>query len=168
MVCYQPSKLCMYVISQTTGNECVCSNALNSRAGIADYGSCNIPCEGNGGENCGGTSAIAVYTIVSRGGGTSSSSTTITSAPTLLFPSPTTTGPPNCYDRSPYDGTVNGGYLILCNTDLSGNTLAIESGNSLYDCIQQCNSFPPEQYPGRCAAVEYDIVSPSYSTNGRC
>ena len=145
-----------------TGNDCVCGNSLGPGASPASFGSCNIACSGNGAENCGGAAAMQVYTIVNRGGGqtsVSSSSNPPTTTMPALFPSPTSTGIPNCFDRSPFDGTVNSGYLILCNTDLSGYDLASVAGNSVSDCINACNSYPPQQSPGQCVAVEYDIVS---------
>jgi hypothetical protein len=64
-------------------------------------------------------------------------------------------------DRSPFAGTVNGGYLILCDTALPGYDLTQVNGESLADCIAACNSYAvsssPQQLP--CVAVEYDQVS---------
>jgi hypothetical protein len=102
---------------------------------------------------------MAVYTIVSRTGSglSSSSSVATTSTATIsLYPSPTSTGVPNCYDRSPFDGTVNGGYLILCDTDLPGFNLGPFDGSDIADCIQACSSYLPSG-AGQCVAVEFDV-----------
>lgn len=101
---------------------------------------------------------MAVYTIVSpTGSGLSSSSVATTSTATIsLYPSPTSTGVPNCYDRSPFDGTVNGGYLILCDTDLPGFNLGPFDGSDIADCIQACSSYVPSG-AGQCVAVEFDV-----------
>jgi hypothetical protein len=105
--------------------------------------------------------AMAVYSVVSRtGSGVSSSSSAavaISSTATIsLYPSPTSTGIPNCYDRSPFDGTVNGGYLILCDTDLPGYNLGPFDGSDIADCIQACSSYVPSG-AGQCVAVEFDV-----------
>jgi hypothetical protein len=104
---------------------------------------------------------MAVYSVVSRtGSGVSSSSSAavaISSTATIsLYPSPTSTGIPNCYDRSPFDGTVNGGYLILCDTDLPGYNLGPFDGSDIADCIQACSSYVPSG-AGQCVAVEFDV-----------
>jgi hypothetical protein len=97
-----------------------------------------------------------VYSIVSRTGpGVSSSLGASSTATISLFPSPTSTGVPNCYDRSPFDGTVNGGYLILCDTDLPGYDLAPYDGSDIADCISACSSYVPTG-AGQCVAVEFD------------
>ena len=99
---------------------------------------------------------MAVYSIVSRTGpGVSSSLAASSTATISLFPSPTSTGVPNCYDRSPFDGTVNGGYLILCDTDLPGYDLAPYDGSDIADCIAACSSYVPTG-AGQCVAVEFD------------
>ena len=99
---------------------------------------------------------MAVYSIVSRiGPGVSSALTASSTATISLFPSPTSTGVPNCYDRSPFDGTVNGGYLILCDTELPGYDLAPYDGSDIADCISACSSYVPTG-AGQCVAVEYD------------
>ena len=99
---------------------------------------------------------MAVYSIVSRSGlGISSSLGASSTATISLFPSPTSTGVPNCYDRSPFDGTVNGGYLILCDTDLPGYDLAPYDGSDIADCISACSSYVPTG-AGQCVAVEFD------------
>ncbi|KAK5232411.1 hypothetical protein LTR47_006624 [Exophiala xenobiotica] len=91
-----------------------------------------------------------------------SSSNSPNSAPmsstTSGYPAPTTTGTPNCYDRSPYDGTVNDDYLILCDTDLSGYDLERVAASDIADCIDQCNSFIPSSQ-GPCVAVAFDILA---------
>jgi hypothetical protein len=126
---------------------------------------------------CGGSKCIAIFGYRSMG------STSITSAPvttasavpasstssisTLTSSSiaattsyPTSTGTPNCLDRSPFTGTVNAGYLILCDTALPGYDLAQVNGADLADCIAACNSYvaSPSSQQEPCVAVEYDEV----------
>lgn len=126
----------------------------------AGHGSCNLQCSGNSTNTCGGATAMAVYSIVSWTGlKVSSSSFSIVSASTAtisLYPSPDSTGIPNCYDRLPFDGTVNGGYLILCDTDLPGFDLEAVDGSDIADCIQACSSYVPSG-AGQCVAVEFDV-----------
>jgi hypothetical protein len=137
----------------------------------------NLPCTGNAGELCGGSTCIVIFGY--RGMGSSSTTSaplTIASAApasstsnisTLASPSvtattsyPTSTGTPNCLDRSPFTGTINAGYLILCDTPLPGYDLAQVNGADLADCIAACNSYvpPPSSQQEPCVAVEYDEV----------
>lgn len=74
------------------------------------------------------------------------------------YPAPTTTGTPNCFDRSPFDGTVNDNYLILCDTELPGYELDAVPASDISQCIEACNSYVPTS-AGPCVAVEFDIVS---------
>jgi hypothetical protein len=116
-----------------------------------------IPCTGNVGELCGGSTCIVIFGY--RGMG--STSTFSTSPITATTSYPASSGTPNCLDRSPFSGTVNGDYLILCDTALPGYDIAQANGASLADCISACNSYvassSPQQEP--CVAVEYDQVS---------
>ncbi|KIW43362.1 uncharacterized protein PV06_04473 [Exophiala oligosperma] len=90
-----------------------------------------------------------------------SSTLTSTSSPTLSdYPAPTTTGIPNCYDRSPFDGTVNNDYLILCDTDLPGYDIQRVSASNIADCIDECNSYIPSSQ-GPCVAIAFDILAPA-------
>ncbi|KIV82711.1 hypothetical protein PV11_04800 [Exophiala sideris] len=68
---------------------------------------------------------------------------------------PTSTGPPSCNDRSPYDGTVNDNYLILCDTDLPGYDITSVPASDIADCIGACNAYvaPSE---GICVAVTFN------------
>jgi hypothetical protein len=137
-----------------------------------------IPCTGNSGELCGGSNCIAIFGYRGLGsasitsiatttwstGSTSSppsTSASTTSSITATTSYPTSTGTPNCLDRSPFTGTVNGGYLILCDTALPGYDLTQAIGGSLADCIAACNSYIASSSPQRqpCVAVEYDQVS---------
>ena len=104
---------------------------------------------------------MSIYVIVSR---TSTGSSTVQpSVTTTTGPSgtgwPTTTGEPNCFDGSGFDGTVNDNYLILCDTGLPGYDLTAVDAQDLAECIEQCNSFAPGGNGEGCVAVEYDIVS---------
>jgi hypothetical protein len=117
-----------------------------------------------------GSSPTSIFTTTPSTGSASSPvniSTLTTSSLTATISYPTSTGTPNCLDRSPFTGTVNGGYLILCDTALPGYELAQVNGASLSDCITACTSylapFTPQQEP--CVAVEYDQVSPSPAWN---
>ena len=74
------------------------------------------------------------------------------------YPAPTTTGNPNCYDRSPFDGTVNDNNLILCDTDLPGYDLEAVPASDIAACIDACSSYVPSSQ-GPCVAVVFDIVS---------
>jgi hypothetical protein len=137
-----------------------------------------LPCAGNSIELCGGTNCIAIFGYRGLGSAsttsiaTTSPSTGPTSSPPSTLASTTSpitattsyltsTGMPNCLDRSPFTGTVNSGYLILCDTALPGYDLTQVNGESLADCIAACNSYiassSPQQQP--CVAVEYDQVS---------
>jgi hypothetical protein len=137
-----------------------------------------IPCTGNVGELCGGSTCIVIFgyrgmgststisistTTLSTGSASSTSSTpTFSTSPITATTSyPASSGTPNCLDRSPFSGTVNGDYLILCDTALPGYDIAQANGASLADCISACNSYvassSPQQEP--CVAVEYDQVS---------
>lgn len=95
---------------------------------------------------------------------TSSSSTTSVTGTissyttTTEYSAPTTSGTPACYDGSLFDGTVNEGYLILCNTDLPGDQLATVQAEDLAECLNVCNSYI-SPFQQRCVAVEFDIVS---------
>jgi hypothetical protein len=42
------------------GNQCFCDNALTN-SGVAPASVCNIPCEGDSGEICGGKAALSVF-----------------------------------------------------------------------------------------------------------
>lgn len=93
--------------------------------------------------------------------GAVSYSSTLASAPSPTsseYPAPTTTGTPNCYDRSPFDGTVNNDYLILCDTNLPGSDLQRVPASNIAECIDECNSYIPSSQ-GPCVAVAFDIVS---------
>ena len=159
----------------TLGNVCTCGNILASGATPANYGTCNIPCTGAAGEVCGGTSCMIIYrieggqspttTTTSSTGSGAGESTTLsldsTASTSLASSYPTSTGTPNCYDRSPFSGTVNDGYLILCDTPLPGYDLTQANGTDLADCIAACNAYVPQESPSQqepCVAVEYDIV----------
>ena len=71
---------------------------------------------------------------------------------------PTTTGTPNCSDGTNYDGSVNGGYLIQCETNLTGSNFMVVDASSLAECIADCSA-AESQPSGSCVAVVYDIVS---------
>lgn len=83
---------------------------------------------------------------------------TTSSATTSDFPAPTSSGTPNCFDGSEFDGTVNSDYLILCDTDLPGSDLDSVPSADIAECIEACNSYVPLG-AGVCVAVEFDIVS---------
>ncbi|KAL6240831.1 hypothetical protein RBB50_012246 [Rhinocladiella similis] len=94
--------------------------------------------------------------------GAVSYSSTLASAPSPTsseYPAPTTTGTPNCYDRSPFDGTVNNDYLILCDTNLPGSDLQRVPASNIAECIDECNSYIPSSQ-GPCVAVAFDILAP--------
>lgn len=141
----------------------------------------SLPCTGNAGELCGGSKCIAIFGYRGMGStsttsapvttasavpasSTSSISTLISSSVTATTSYPTSTGTPNCLDRSPFTGTINAGYLILCDTALPGYDLAQVNGANLADCIAACNSYvasPSSQQSSQqepCVAVEYDEV----------
>ncbi|EHY58324.1 hypothetical protein HRR83_007313 [Exophiala dermatitidis] len=83
-------------------------------------------------------------------------SSTPTTTTALSFP--TTTGVPNCFDRSPFDGTINDNYLVLCDTELPGYDLEAVPANDIADCIDACNAYGPGS-EGPCIAVEFDILA---------
>jgi hypothetical protein len=74
------------------------------------------------------------------------------------YPAPTSTGAPNCFDRSSFDGTVNDNYLILCNTDLPGYDLEVVPASDIGACRDACNAYVPSAQ-GPCVAVAFDHVS---------
>ena len=137
----------------------------------------SLPCIGNDGELCGGLNCIAIFGYRTMGS-TSTTSAPVTTASAVPASSissistltsslvtattsyPTSTGTPNCLDRSPFTGTINAGYLILCDTDLPGYDLAQVNGANLADCIAACNSYvaSPSSQQEPCVAVEYDEV----------
>jgi len=145
----------------------------------------SLPCTGNAGELCGGSKCIAIFGYRTMGStsitsapvtasavpasNTSSISTLTSSSVTATTSYPTSTGTPNCLDRSPFTGTINAGYLILCDTALPGYDLAQVDGANLADCIAACNSYvasssspqssPQSSQQKPCVAVEYDEVS---------
>lgn len=156
------------------GNKCYCGNEILSTS----LGSCDAVCEGNPGNFCGGSDAMSVFEIVSRSpttpvtdpnptsttGAAGNPSVTISPTRGFDYPAPTSTGTPTCQNKPAFDGTVNGVYLILCDTALTGTDLTSYNTADLASCIQQCSSFPPES--GKpCVAVEYYPVS--RSTSGR-
>jgi hypothetical protein len=102
------------------------------------------------------TSTTAVV-MVGSSTSTSDSGAETTSATSTAYPAPTTTGTPSCYDRSPYDGTVNDNYLILCDTDLPGIDLDKVSAANIADCIDQCSSYTTSS-GAQCVAAEFDTV----------
>ena len=105
---------------------------------------------------------MSIYVIVSRT--PTGSGTGLPSGTTMAGPSgtgfPTTTGDPNCFDSSGFDGTINNNYLILCDTGLPGYDLDAVEAQDLTGCIEQCGAYAPSGNGVRCVAVEYDIVSP--------
>ncbi|OAL31048.1 hypothetical protein AYO20_08469 [Fonsecaea nubica] len=108
-----------------------------------------------------GTSASSPSSsgVASSSSSHESSSTPVTSSTTIsAYPAPTTTGTPNCFDRSPFDGTVNNDYLILCDTDLPGFDLDAVAASDIAECIDACTSFAPGSQ-GPCVAVEFDILA---------
>jgi hypothetical protein len=146
----------------------------------------SLPCTGNAGELCGGPKCIAIFGYRTMGStsitsapvttasavptsNTSSISTLTSSSVTATTSYPASTGTPNCLDRSPFTGTINAGYLILCDTALPGYDLAQVDGANLADCIAACNSYvasssssqssPQSSQQKPCVAVEYDEVS---------
>ncbi|KAF7507284.1 hypothetical protein GJ744_010718 [Endocarpon pusillum] len=155
---------------------CVCGDKLSSSAMPAAVGSCNIACTGNSAQSCGGAAAMVVYSIVGRAGssltmsgmststGTSATvrvSSTTTATTSSMTGYVTSTGVPNCYDRSPFDRTVNDGYLILCNTALPGFDIMSANGSSLAECISRCNAFGFGNATQPCVAVSFDITASS-------
>ncbi|KAK4934832.1 hypothetical protein LTR10_024000 [Elasticomyces elasticus] len=68
---------------------------------------------------------------------------------------PTSTGPPSCNDRSPYDGTVNDNYLILCDTDLPGYDITSVPASDIADCIGACNAYVASS-GGMCVAITFN------------
>jgi hypothetical protein len=104
---------------------------------------------------------MSVYVITSRTSPSTSSSvqpsTTSTTSPSGTG-YPTTTDDPNCFADNEFDSTVNGNYLILCDTDLPGFDLTATEAMDLQECIAQCGSYAPGGNGDRCVAVEYDIV----------
>ncbi|KAJ9611679.1 hypothetical protein H2200_004863 [Cladophialophora chaetospira] len=88
----------------------------------------------------------------------SSSSVPSTSASGTDYSAPTTTGTPNCFDRSPFDGTVNKDFLVLCDTDLPGNDLDAVPASNIAECIAACTAYGPGS-EGTCVAVEFDILA---------
>jgi hypothetical protein len=102
------------------------------------------------------TSTTAVVMVGSSTSSSDSGAET-TSATSSAYPAPTTTGAPSCYDRSPYDGTVNDNYLVLCDTDLPGIDLDKVSAANIADCIAQCSSYTTSS-GAQCVAVEFDTV----------
>ncbi|OAP58704.1 hypothetical protein AYL99_07794 [Fonsecaea erecta] len=104
-------------------------------------------------------SSLSTTDVTSASSGPGSSSSPATSSTTIsTYPAPTTTGTPNCYDRSPFDGTVNNGYLILCDTDLPGFDLDVVAASDIAECIDACNSYVPGSQ-GPCVAVAFDILA---------
>ena len=90
--------------------------------------------------------------------GTSVVPRTATSTTTTDYPAPTSSGRPLCNNNSPFDGTVNNDYLILCNTALPGSDLAAVSATDFASCIEQCSSFTSRDGQP-CVAVTYQAVS---------
>ncbi|KAI1620798.1 hypothetical protein EDD37DRAFT_133238 [Exophiala viscosa] len=84
-------------------------------------------------------------------------SSTSASTSSTVSAYPTSTGPPSCDDRSSYDGTVDDGYLILCDTDLPGYDLLSVPASDLADCIGTCNSYVTSS-DAICLAVTYNSV----------
>ena len=74
------------------------------------------------------------------------------------YPAPTTTGTPNCFDRSPFDGTVNDDFLLLCDTGLPGYELDAVPASDIAECIDACRAYV-QTSEVTCVAVEFDIVS---------
>ncbi|KIW28400.1 uncharacterized protein PV07_08067 [Cladophialophora immunda] len=105
------------------------------------------------------TTSTSSTDITSSSSAPESSSGPVTSSTTLsAYPAPTTTGTPNCFDRSPFDGTVNNDYLILCDTDLPGFDLDVVAASDIAECIDACSSYAPGSQ-GPCVAVEFDILA---------
>lgn len=106
---------------------------------------------------------MSIYVIVSRTSPTSSTSVQLPATITTVGPTdtgfPTTTGEPNCFDGTDFDGTVNDDYLILCDTGLPGFDLDSVNALDLAECIAACSSYVPGGPGDSCVAVEYDIVS---------
>jgi hypothetical protein len=105
---------------------------------------------------------MSVYVITSRT--PSNPSSTLSSTPvTTVGPTgtgfPESTGEPNCFDGSDFDGTINDNYLILCDTGLQGTDLDMVDAADLAECIEDCSSYVPGAQGDQCVAVEYDIVS---------
>ncbi|ETI26648.1 hypothetical protein G647_10409 [Cladophialophora carrionii CBS 160.54] len=99
----------------------------------------------------------SVTSCLPYAGPSSSSDAPSTSASGTAYPAPTTTGTPNCYDRSPFDGTVNDNYLILCDTDLPGYDLDAVPASDMAECVDACRSYVPTSQ-AQCVAIEFDIL----------
>jgi hypothetical protein len=141
------------------GDQCFCGNDIP----LPTSGTCDRLCEGNSNQVCGGNHGMSVYVIVSRAPtnpvtGPVQSTTTTVLATSTGFPVPTSTGNPVCNPGSPFDGTVNDNYLILCDTSVAGSDLNVLQASELSDCISKCRSYAPESQK-TCVAVEYDSVS---------
>jgi hypothetical protein len=102
---------------------------------------------------------MEVYVIVSRTSTFASVQPPSTTSTSTGSGWPTSTGDPNCFDGSNYDGTVNGNFLILCDTDLPGFNLEAVPAIDLTECIEDCSSYVPGGNGDQCVAIEYDIVS---------
>jgi hypothetical protein len=97
--------------------------------------------------------------VTTSGGNSSTAATTATTSSVTSYV--TSTGVPNCYDRSPFDNTVNGGYLVLCNTALPRFDLMTANGTNLAECIAACNARSSGPASDVCVAVTFDITASS-------
>lgn len=73
------------------GGECWCGNAFTAGAVQAKIGDCNMPCNDNGTEYCGGPSRLNVY---QKGGSASTTTTTLPTTPTTTPGTPGNTTTP--------------------------------------------------------------------------
>jgi hypothetical protein len=106
---------------------------------------------------------MSIYVIIARITPTATDSVrpspTMSTSSSVVVGYPTTTGEPNCFFGTGFDGTVNDNFLILCDTDLPDFDLDTVDALNLAECIEQCASYVPGGNGITCVAVEYDIVS---------
>lgn len=112
--------------------ECYCGNAFSNGGGPAPDGfsGCNMLCNGNSSEYCGGPNRLDMYSFNGAGTGTTSATATSTTQTTVTGTGSASGLPTGWTYKGCYVDGANGRILSTQNPDSS--TLTIES------CVQTC------------------------------
>ncbi|KAE9371531.1 copper radical oxidase [Stipitochalara longipes BDJ] len=150
--------------------ECYCDTAFRNGGGPAPDGStgCNMPCNGNSSETCGGSNRLSVLQYYSGAAtGTSSSPLSSTLSSSATTTSSAATGLPSGWI---YDGCYidNADGRIMLNQQSDSNQLTVES------CVQTCSGMGYKvagmEYAQQCFCDNYirngAALSPSDSDCG--
>ncbi|KAH6706246.1 WSC domain-containing protein [Leptodontidium sp. MPI-SDFR-AT-0119] len=115
------------------GGECYCDNSYQNGGGPAPDGNsgCNMPCNGNANETCGGSNRLNVYTYYSGPPSTATSSSSTTAPTSTSSQAPVPTG-------LPVNWTYSGCYIDNANGRIMMNQQQDNQQQTVESCVNTC------------------------------